>query len=222
MDQITDEQIRQAALEMDTELGLYIPADIHNSSDIAGYRSLFFGLRVLYFVYKTMSPEQVREYFIDYYNAPGDEKNSFVVSLNNRILDAEKQKELSDVMNQDDRIDMLVKTYELLRDGQTPEGRIAAAQYLYALEHGDYPEPDTDLSEALTQVDSYDNEEILNRQEAEFLRRDMERRLQRENQPTFEALSPEEVASKYLRGSGLVDPGARNSGFRVDRDVDVE
>ncbi len=222
MNQITDEQVREAALDMDNELGLYIPADVKDENAVFNYRELFFTLRVLHYKYKTMSPEQVRDEFIEYYNAPDEQKNVIIVTLNNRMEDAEYQQGLRDARGEEDTVDMLVRVYELLRNGDDVEGRVQAAQFLYSLENGVYPEPEDDLTGQLATVDRYDNEKIIDAQEAEFLRKDMEIRMQRENHVSFEALSPEEVASKYLRGAGLVDPGARNSGFRVDRDLDVE
>lgn len=215
------EYTREELREVYDSLGLYVPADVKDKSQIADYYLLFDTLRVLHLGYGVLNKEQVVEKFYDYYNAAEDEKSSILMPLKNQVLDLNYQDEFDNDVTIDDTTETILKAYDLIRnDGEN--GKLHAAEFLYLIENGVNPRPEEDISKYYKMVQEYDQELAEDAAYREQMLLELQARMMPEVVPQYEALTPEEVAAKYLKGAGIVDPASRNSGFRVDRDINFD
>lgn len=203
-------------------LGLYVPSDIKTNAEIADYYLLFDTLRVLYTGYGVLNKEQVVEKFYDYYNAPLDKKNSILLELKNKVLDLNYEDNFESEVAVDETTETILKAYEIIRNQEGQNTKLHAAEFLYLIDNGHNPKPEEDISQYYKMVEQYDQELQADNENREQMLLALQAKIQPDLVPQYEALTPEEVAAKYLKGAGLVDPAARNSGFRVDRDVNFE
>lgn len=209
----------QELKEIYESLGLYVPADVTRPAEIADYYKLFDALRVLHMGYNDLNKDEVVEKFYDYYNAHDDDKIGLLITLQNRVEDLNYLDgwENDEETVADDVTETLFEAFQLLRQGE--DGKNRAASFLYTIETGEVPQENSDLTRFYQIVDEYDSQEKDARSE---MLAELQSRVNPEITPQYQALTPEEVALKYLKGSGYIDPATRNSGFRVDRDINFE
>lgn len=189
--------------EMNQELDLYVPADIHDEFEISSYENLFLKLRQLYFLYKRISLEEVRQYFVDFYNAGSTDKSGIINKLDALLSDAEqKDEEIQEMLKP-----LTAYRIALMTEGMNIEDQ---AKTLYRLENNTEPQSESDLAPYI-QALSLPQEEIDNLDD-QILATEQEELVD----PNYKSLTAQQVAAKYLRGAGAYDPSKRNTGFRID------
>lgn len=201
---IKDDLVRTR--EMDVEIGVYFPAGI-SDADAELFDELFQGLRTGYFVYPVFTLEKIQEYFIQFYNSDRNEKEAILNNIENSIHSHIYTGVVDNIVN--DKPAEVLQLYLKLKD---PELK---TMLLYVIQHGYSPSADEDLSEYSALVGEIDRELDKIDQQAS-----QDSSVADEEQATFEENTPEEVVSRYLKGSGIYDPALRNTGFRVDTDME--
>lgn len=197
---LTDAQVAELNQQMNDELDIYIPANIEDDRERYQYEQLFGYLRRLVYQYNKLSNTEAHHIFIDFYNANKEDKNLALVKLENTCIKEDKNVELFGEMNEELEQDKAMAIYDALDPADRPA-------FLFALEHGYPPEPGEDLGKY---------EQIIRESEQE-MNKILNELQQTQEEEYYTALSPEEVAAKYFKGSGAYDPASRNSGFRVDQ-----
>ena len=213
---VDNTETTQLATDMNDILGIYFPSDTDDDVTLRQFDELFVLFRQLYFLYDAIEKEEVTQIFVDFYNQPRySEREAILNSLRARIefeveLYAQLLEENPDMINAN-----IIDAYLEQPDEESQ------ACLLYFLVNGYLPNPE----ESLLMYTEMAKE--IQRSLVEY---ETERELQ--NQPQFqphsdaiteaptEDLTPEQVVSRYLKGSGLYDPSMRNSGFRVDTDIE--
>ena len=190
-----DEATAQAIKEMNDQLGLYIPADVHDENLIEQYQQLFAYARSIHFRYNSVTIEEIKQLFIEFYNADDISKNQILTQLENKVQKLENDDIMNAAANSDLELERAKLIFTLLDEHQKPE-------YLFLLENGRAAEPGDDLS-------SY--KQIIAQSEQEVYATMNEPQTASSIQP----LSSEDVIAKYFKGNSY-DSMRRNSGFTVD------
>lgn len=203
-------QIASIVDSMNNTLGLYIPEGVEDKTGLRLYDQFFTTCRKLYFYYRMLTQEEVQKHFIEFYNADYIEKNAIINRLENklRILLEMNQEEYE--LHPEEYEDTAVELY--LAQGDKRQ----KAELLFFLANGFEPKNDNELKIFMQMVDEIENAVTTvqslpdNSLVSEVVDEDAS------NLST----TPEEVISRYLKGSGVYDPSLRNSGFRVDTDIE--
>ena len=210
---ITDPQTIEFAKQMNAEIDVYFPADEQDPATLKLYDELFSLLRQLYFLYQSISLEEINTIFVNFYNSLLSDKYGMVNTLQNRV----DQLVGYYLSIQDDYQEIVEdKAVELYLNAGD---RRAKAAILYFHEKGYFPEMGEDVTEYFQAVDAIETEVNSYVDEIEDSQSPKQSVPGVEVEPIELDQSPEAVVSRYLKGSGVYDPALRNSGFRVDKDI---
>jgi hypothetical protein len=194
------------AHDMDTELGIYVPAGVTDNADLRLYDEFFSLCRQCVFLYSLLTLEEVKQLFIEFYNYEYIEKVGVNISLKNKIETYLSMLELDEEDTPDKFDDTRTDIYLEQPDKQSK------AATLYFFDHGYAYQREEELVVYLQIVDEIEraSQEYVAQLEAEGAG----------DEHSVVDSSPEEVVSRYLKGSGVYDPALRNTGFRVDTDIE--
>jgi hypothetical protein len=211
MTDTNQDKILQLAKDMNDALGLYLPADVLDEPEQELYDRFFVTLRMAFYEFAVLSQEEITQYFVEFYNGDYFQKrqlyNVVVNEINTRVrydaieayIDVEKQQgDRFEIYSQLDSVD-------------------SKAAFLFTMYNKITPRLEDDLSEYYEQVKIIDAElkriEELEDQQDQISARE-------ELAQEIEDIKPEDVVSRYLKGSGVYDPALRNTGFRIDTDIE--
>lgn len=181
----SDQMIEQ----MNQELDLYIPADVTDEHEIYNYNLLFFFLRKLYYLLKSITKEEVTNYFSEYYHADESEKRVLINKIENRVDNEMYHERFSRNRKKEESIQRIDRMLEEMNSD------LEKAKFLFILENGETPKENSDL-EPYMEIIRQGNEE---RRQAKI---DYQRTVEENNninQQNYGAvLNPDDVANRYL------------------------
>ena len=216
---LVDNEILQIANDMNEELDIYIPADEHSTKMLALYDELFSDFRKLYFLYTDITLEEVKKIFLEFYNSDYTSRSGILNTLENRI-----QKLISDLIGVVEQYPEFVQAKASELYVQT-DNRDTKASLLFFYATGEIPTSQTDLTDFYNEVDAIEiqvSTQLDGQVEVELSPVALQSSVPGvEVEPVELDQSPEAVVSRYLKGSGVYDPALRNSGFRVDKDMQI-
>lgn len=202
---VMDQEEKKMSVEMDNALGLYIPSGVTDETDLRLYDEFFRLCRILYFVLRERTFEEIKQNFIQFYNANYEGKLTILNQMENNIGFVLYVREVTKEDSLDKINEEKTKLYLEMPDERSK------ANLLYYFNFGYMPATENEV-EAYIQV-AREIERAVNEQEKVDTEKTM-----LELEP--ESVTPEDVVRRYLKGSGLYDPALRNTGFRVDQDIE--
>lgn len=205
------EQTIKLIYQMNDELGVYFPGDVHDEYELELYDELFTLLRQAFYLYSLINKSEIQELFIKFYNLDYGDKLGVINELKIKI-----QNFIESYQRVIDNNPELIEQRNALLYQIQPD-RESKAELLYFLSKGYLPEDDSELSEYLAYVDAI--EDAVSKV-AEEITTDQQEELHDEDENNAVVERPEDVVSRYLKGSGIYDPALRNTGFRVDTDIE--
>lgn len=210
---------RSIALQMDKTLDLYLPEGIQEESDLRLYDQFFSLCRKIFFIFELKTREEIKQLFIQFYNNDYSGKLGTINILINEINSYVTLSELLDITDEEENDERKVDFYLI------QSSRENKASVLYFFDRGYVAETESDLQEYFVIVDEIDNEILQNsittgaNEKDDLYNVGINKGV--EVEPVELDQSPEAVVSRYLKGSGVYDPALRNSGFRVDKDMQI-
>lgn len=168
--------------KMNDDLNLYIPAGVEDENSVYSYELLFFYLRKMHYLYSMVSKEEVAEIFTNFYHASEAEKAMTLNELENKLESEKRMRELIEKEYNDVELARIYALADLLPEEEQ-------AKFLYFLDNDEEPDETTDLSQYIKAI-----QDVKAAQEAQ---------MQQQMQGVYPAaMSPEEVAQRYLENEG--------------------
>jgi hypothetical protein len=193
------DDVNQTLQDLNNYLDLYVPAGVNDAKEIEKYEQLFAGIRHLFYDQDAIDEATAKDFFIRYYNEDEIGKIGVLNEVENLSTRKTYEKEMNTPEISQEDIDKIMEVYLTL-------DMVKRGQYLFFLENGRLPNQGEDFSEFIGKAEEFENE----------LQSVLQTTVQEEvAQSSTTALSAEEVAQKYLKGSGLLNPSDRNKGFTV-------